>query len=137
MKFLDKIEASFRASLRGEETINNLIYYWGITAYLVSYFIIDRIIKINNILFIDITLSLLTTAYFMWHIYALKKCSPKKPQLTKEEKEAIRAERRRDFSKRFFRKLFLQESITKWDPVFITIVVDLFSIAVFLGYALN
>lgn len=137
MKLLDKIENSFRASLKGEESINNLIYYWGITAYLFSYFVTDRIVKINSIRFIDITISLLMVAYFIWHIYALKKCSPKKPKLTKEEKAAIRAEKRKEFGKRFLRKLFLQESVGKWDPVLVTIVVDLFSIAVFLGYVLN
>jgi hypothetical protein len=135
MKLLDKIETSFKASLKGEEKVENLIYYWGITAYLISYFIIDRIIQINNIRFIDITISLLTIAFFIWHIYAIKKCSPKKPKLTKEEKQAIREQARRELGKKLLRKLFLQESITKWDPAFITIIVDVFSISVFLSYA--
>jgi hypothetical protein len=137
MTLLEKIETSFKASLRGEETIDNLIYYWGITAYLFSYFVTDSIIKFNNIRFIDVTLSALTVSYFVWHIYAMKKCAPKKPQLTKEEKQAIRAEKRRELGKKILRKLLLQEPISKTNPAFITIVVDLFSIAVFLSYIIN
>ncbi len=130
-----KIDASFRASLKGEETTHNLIWWWGAIAYFVAYFIIDKFIKINNFQTLDIIISLVTTTYFAWHIYALKKCSPKKPKLTKEEKRKIRAEARRNFAKSFMRKLFLQEPISdNWDPVFITIVIDFFCIANFLGY---
>ena len=132
---LNKIDSSFRASLRGEESVHNLIWWWGVGGYLAAYFLIDKLIEINNNRAIDTIISTLAAIYFAWHIYALKKCSPKKPKLSKEEKKKIRAEARRNFAKSFMRKLFLQEPISdNWDPVFITMVIDLFCIASFLGY---
>ena len=61
------------------------------------------------------------------------KCKPKKPKLTKEERVALKKERRKNLSKSFARKLLLQESISKWDPVTITIVLDLYFVLLFLG----
>lgn len=134
---LNKIETSFKAAMRGEELIHKLVWWWGFIGYLVAYFIVDRIIKINNIAFIDILLSLLTVAYFSWHVYVLKKCSPKKPVLSKEEKKRLREESRKGLGKRVMRKLFLQEPISKWDPAFVSTIVDLFCIASFLTYLLR
>ena len=99
-EILNRIETSFKAAMRGEELIRRLVWWWGLIGYLVAYFVVDRIIKINNIVFIDVVLSLLTVAYFSWHVYVLKKCSPKKPILSKEEKKRAREESRKDFGKR-------------------------------------
>lgn len=134
---LNKIETSFKAATKGQESLHNMIWWWGVMGYLIAYFIIDKIIKVNNFIAIDVIISLLATVYFIWHIYALKKCSPKKPKLSKEEKRKMREEARKNFGKSLARKLFLQESITKWDPVFITMVLDLFCIANFLGYVVR
>lgn len=134
---LNRIETSFKAAMRGEELIHRLVWWWGLMGYLVAYFVIDRIIKINNIVFIDIILSLLAVAYFSWHVYVLKKCSPKKPALSKEEKKKVREDARKDFGKRMMRKLFLQEPISKWDPAFVSTIIDLFCIASFLTYLLR
>ncbi len=136
-EILNRIETSFKAAMRGEELIRRLVWWWGLIGYLVAYFVVDRIIKINNIVFIDVVLSLLTVAYFSWHVYVLKKCSPKKPILSKEEKKRAREESRKDFGKRMMRKLFLQESISKWDPAFVSTIIDLFCIASFLTYLLR
>jgi hypothetical protein len=136
-QIFNKIESSFRVAMKGQENVQTIIWWWGATAYVVSYFIIDRIVKINDLKFFDITLSLLMVIYFGWHIYVLRKCAPKKPQLSKEEKERIRQEEKGNRSRKFFRKLLLQEPITSWDPVFITIVIDAFCIAHFLGYVLR
>jgi hypothetical protein len=136
-EFFNKIESSFKAAMRGEENLSNLIWKWGLISYLLSYFVIDRIIKINDIRFVDVIISLLMTVYFGWHIYVLRKCSPKKPKLSAEEKKLLRLEARRQFTKKLLRKLFLQEPITKWDPVFVATVIDLFSLAIFLNYAVN
>lgn len=136
-ELLNKIETSFRAAMRGEELIHKLVWWWGLMGYLVAYFIVDRLIRINNLAFIDSVLSLLMVAYFSWHVYVVKKCSPKKPKLSKEEKKKLREESRKDFGKRMMRKLFLQESITKWDPAFVSIIVDLFCIASFLTYLIR
>lgn len=134
---LNKIDASYKAAMKGQESVHNIIWWWGIVGYLVSYFIIDRIIKINDFRALDIIISLMMVVYFSWHIYVLRKCSPKKPKLTKEEKKKMRIEARKNFGKSFMRKLLLQESITEWDPVFITMVMDVFCIANFLGYVLR
>ncbi len=133
-QIFSKIEASFRAAMKGEETINRLIWRWGVIAYFIAYFVANKIVRISNLKSVDVAVSILMMIYFAWHIYVLKKCSPKKPKLTKEEEKVMRAERRRNFGKSLMRKLFLKESVTEWDPVFITIIIDLFCIANFLSY---
>ncbi|MBU6339644.1 MAG: hypothetical protein KGQ36_06735 [Rickettsiales bacterium] len=133
-EILDKIEASFKAALRGEETVNIMIYRWGLFAWIVAYFVINKLIMLVNIRFFDILVSIIAAAYFAVHIYALRKCTPKKPRLSDEEKKKMKEEARKDFGKKVARKLLLQESITKWNPVTVTTVVDLLCITHFLGY---
>ena len=133
-EILSKIETSFKAANKGTESLSCLIYWWGIIGYLVAYFIADRIIKINEVRFVDVAVSSLMIVYFAWHFYALKKCSPKKIKLSKEEKKLQKAQARAELGKKFMRKLLLQEPITKWDPVFIEMVIDVFSIANFASY---
>ncbi|MES2961863.1 MAG: hypothetical protein V4694_05710 [Pseudomonadota bacterium] len=135
--FFDKIETSFTAATKGEESVHNMIWWWGICGYIVAFFIADRIVKVSDSRVIDILVSLLMVVYFCWHFYAMRKCTPKKPKLSKEEKKRLREEKRKDFGKRMARKFFLQESITKWDPVFIVLVIDVFSIATFLQYVIR
>jgi hypothetical protein len=129
-----KIKSSFKASIKGEESITTLIRWWGIPAYLITFFVISRIILAYDQRFVDVTISLLTAVYFIWHIFALKKCSPKKPKLTKEEKALLKREARKNFGKKVLKKLLLQESLTKWDPVIVTMVIDIIFITQFLGY---
>lgn len=133
-EFLNKIEASFKRAMRGEEIINTLFWYWGGIAYLLAYFIANRLILAINFKSIDIIISLLMVIYFSWHIYVVRKCKPKTPKLTKEEKDRLTKEQRQERSRRFIRKLFLQEPLSKWDPFFVAVVIDVFCIAHFLGY---
>ncbi len=135
-EIFNKIEASFKRSLRGEENLDRLIYLWGILSYIAA-FLINKILKNLHIYFLNASISAVLVAYFVWHIYALKKCSPKKPQLTKEEKRQLRAEKRKELPKKIMRKMLLQESFTKWDPIFISMVVDAFCIAQFIGYIIK
>lgn len=137
MEILNKIENSFRASLKGEESTKNLIYWWGFISYLIFYFIIDEIILLVDLRLIDIVLAAIGVIYFTWHIYALKRCSPKKPKLTDEEKKKLQEDRWRKAGRAFMRKLFLQEPITKWNPIIMTMVVDLLFLLKFLGYILK
>lgn len=130
----NKIETSFRAAMKGEETTSNLIRWWGIVAYLLSYFVVDRLILGVNNRSLDVTLSVIGIIYFSWHIYVLRKCSPKKPKLSKEEKEYLKRQARKGLGKKILRKLFLQESVTNWNPVVVTIVIDVLFITHFLGY---
>lgn len=102
--------------------------------YIFSYLVVDRVIRVSNWYFVDFLLSLLAVAYFSWHIYAIIKCSPKKPKLSKEERQKLKLEKRRNFGKSFLRKLLLQESITNFDTPFTVKVIDVFCIANFLGY---
>ena len=131
---LSKVKNSFKDSLKGKETVNNVIYYWGVIGYLVAYFIVNKAILASKLLVVDIILSIIAICYFAWHFYVLRKCSPKKPKISKEEKKRLRAEARKGRSKRFFRKLFLKEPITKWDPVMVSFVADVFCITQFVGY---
>ncbi len=135
--FFNKIETSFKAATKGEESVHNMIWWWGVCGYMVAFFIANRIVKVSDSRAVDIIVSLLMVVYFCWHFYAMRKCAPKKPKLSKEEKKRLREEARKDFDKKLVRKLFLQESITKWDPIFIVLVIDVFSIATFLQYVIR
>ena len=130
-EILNKIEESFKKSMNGEEDLKIVIRYWGIIGYLVAFFIFNKIIKMNKIAAVNSTIAMVAIVYFAWHFYVLIKCSPKKPHLTKEEKQELRAKRRAEFFKSLGRKLLLQEPFTKWNPVLLTQVVDLFCITHF------
>jgi len=131
---LHKIESSFFLSMAGKETVRNLIWRWGLIAYLSAYFVFDNLIQVIDWNPFDVMICLVMIVYFAWHIYVLRKCAPKKPKLSKEEKKRLRLENRRQMGKKIMRKLLLQESITKWDPVVVAIVIDLFCIAHFFIY---
>ena len=131
---LVRIEDSFKKASRGAESLNTVIWWWGAIAYVFAFFISDKLIKLVNLYSFDIILSVLMLAYFIWHIYALKKCEPKKPELTKEEKKRLKEEARRQLGKKLLRKLFLQEPLTETNPVLISIVIDLYFAAHFAGY---
>ncbi len=133
-EFLNKAEASFKAAMRGEEAVQRIIWGWGAVGYLVAYFIADKLIKMVHIRAIDVIISLLMVSYFSWHFYVLKKCAPKKPQLTEKEKKELHEANRKEMGKKIMRKLLLQEPVGNSDPVFVTLVIDVFCIAVFLGY---
>jgi len=134
---IHKVDASFRASLKGQENISVLIRWWGFLGYAFFYFVIDSAILKINIAFIDLVLSWIGVIYFLWHIFVMIKCSPKKPKLTPEEKKKLREEKLRNAPRAFMRKLLLQESITKWNPVAMTIAADILFFANFLGYVLH
>lgn len=133
-ELLNKIEKSFIAIIKGEESLHNVIWWWGVIGYLIAYFIANQIIKISSSTFVDMTVSIVMTMYFIWHIYAVVKCSPKKPQLTKEERKLAKIEARKDFGKKFMRKLLLKEPLTKWNSTSIAIAFDLLCITQFATY---
>ena len=108
-EIFSKIEASFKKANKGEETLSHMIWWWGAIGYVVAFFIADKLIKAIDFRSVDIAISLLMSIYFVWHIYAVKKCAPKKPKLSAEEKAKLHAESRKEIGKKFLRKLFLQE----------------------------
>ena len=133
MKNLFKtIENSFTQATKGTESLNNVIRYWGIIAYLVTYFIVNKAVIAIDIHFIEVSISVLTIVYFSWHIFAIRKCSPKKVKLSKEEKKRKKIENKHNRAKSIMKKLLLQESISKWNSVKMAIVMDLFCIATFM-----
>ena len=130
----NRVEASFRAAMRGEESTTVLIKKWGIPAFLISFFVADQLVMYFDQRVVDVSISALVTLYFVWHIYVLRKCSPKKPKLTKEEKDILKRQARKDLGKKILRKLLLQEPVSEWNPVKVTIILDVLFIAQFLGY---
>lgn len=127
-----KAKNSFHKAWEGKEEIDTVIWIWGGAAYLLS-ILANKIVFWNKISFFDFLISAAVIAYFTTHIIITKRCAPKKTPLTKEEKEALKHDR----AKRFFRKLFLQESVTKWNPVMVAIVIDLYIILSFAEYILK
>ncbi len=133
-EIFSKINLSFKKATKGEETLSHVIWWWGVVGYLVAFVIANKLIRVINFRFIDIFLSLLMTLYFSWHIYAIKKCAPKKPKLSPEEKNKLKEERRAQLGKKALRKLLAQESLTAWDPVFMVMMLDVLCITHFFGY---
>lgn len=129
-----KVSSSFTKANHGEELVSRVIWWWGALAYLIAFFVANKLVREINIRSVDIVISLVMMLYFAWHMYAVKKCAPKKPKLTPEEKKKLQAERRHNLSRSVARKLLLQEPLTKWDPVFITITIDLLCITHFFSY---
>lgn len=136
-ELLHKIDVSFRAATKGQEDIKIVIRWWGILSYVIFFVIVDTLILKVNSRFFDLMLSWIGMIYFVWHIYALIKCKPKQPKLSKEEKQKIRQEKLRNAPRSFMRKLLLQEPVSKWNPVSMAIAADLLLFTNFLGYILN
>lgn len=132
MNLLKVVEKSFTEATKGRENLNIVIWYWGIIAYLVAYFIANNTINAININFVEITISVLMVIYFIWHIYVIKKCSPKKIKLSKEEKKRQKIENRQNRIKSIMKKFLLQEPMTKWNSVKVAIVMDVLCIASFM-----
>lgn len=124
---LNKIRASFIKSTKGLESFMVITWYWGAIAFFLAYFIIDTLLRKFNHSFLLYPISFFFIIYFVWHIYATIKCAPKRPKLTKEEKEKLKIQNG-GATKVFFRKLFLQESITELNSRNVLIAIDIFLI---------
>lgn len=133
-KILDKIKASFKRSTKGEETFSHVVWWWGVIGYLITVFIAKKLILAIDVRFIDVFISLIVVIYFSWHIYAVKKCAPKKEKLTDEEKKKLKEDRGSRIGKKVVRKLLAQEAMTKWNPVLMVIAIDVLCITHFARY---
>lgn len=133
-EIFDKFLIVFKRATSGQETVAHMIWWWGVVGYLLAYFLFNKLIQLIDLRLIDVLISVLMVLYFSWHFYALRKCAPKKPKLTDEEKKRLKEERKINIGKSAARKLFLQEPITKWDPVFMAITLDVLCITHFVGY---
>lgn len=110
------------------KTINSLAFIWGVPAYLLA-MISAKILRFTPSFF-DITISFVLLFYFIWHIIEVKKIKPKKSKLNKEENLKILAKEQQKGSP-FLRKLLLKESIFKFNPYVVLIVIDIIFIAHF------
>lgn len=124
------IKSSFLQATKGEESIKNLIW-WGITSYLLAIFFEDVMVYKISFAAIESIIEVVFCLYFSWHIYAVRKCTPKKPVLTKEEEKIIKLQKQRDRYKKIARKFFLQESIFNIENSTILIVIDLYFLVSF------
>ena len=79
----------------------------------------------------------MVVAYYIWHIIVLKKCSPKKPKLSKEEEKALKEEKRKNRLKNILRKITLKEPMIEWNPVLVMMAADLFALVTFADYLFN
>ena len=129
IKLLTAIKEHFKLASNGKEDITIVLWVWGGLAYLTSFALNKLAIAIGFKIIIWL-LAILMIAYFSWHIYIIRKCTPKKPPLTNEEKEQIKKDR----VNRFFRKLLLKESLTNASPSTVGIVIDLYVIIYFFEY---
>lgn len=136
--FLNKTKDSFiklfKKAWKGEEKINNIFLWWGGIAYVVTYFLLRPIIKLNDFIIIDSIISTIIVFYFTLHIILIKKNSPKKPKLTAAQKKKEKEERKKDRGKRIMRKLLLKEPLTKWRPSLVLGAVDILIITTYIGY---
>ncbi len=132
--YLKRIDFSFKQIMKGEEDLKIVMWWWGGIAYVFTYFILRKVLKISENEILDLAISSFVIAYFIWHIYALKKCSPQKPKLTKEQKEILKKERMKRISKSFLKKIMLQEPISKWNSANVLIALNLLYIIIFFEY---
>jgi len=131
-KYLSIVKNHFNLAHNGKEELAIVLWVWGGGAYLISFFI-DKLVLFISLLFVKWIISMLVIAYFVWHIIVIRRCSPKKPPLSLEEKERLKKDR----FKRFLRKLFLKEPFTKWNPAVVATVIDLYIVVHFLEYLLR
>jgi len=131
-KYYFNIKHHFDLVHKGKEDLAIVLWVWGGGAYLLSFFI-NKLLLFISLLFMKWVISMFVIAYFVWHIIIIRRCSPKKPPLSNEEKGKLKKDR----VKRFMKKLFLKEPFTKWDPAIVGIAINLYIIVHFLDYLLR
>ena len=122
---LNKIKKSFILSYQGQEKLSVVIYFWGMLLLILFIFIINPILsKIDNI-FIRIIIIIFAILCCIWHIFVIKRCTPK---LTKIDKQKINPNQKSKFMSQFGKKIFLKEPITKPRPSITTAAIDIYFI---------
>lgn len=135
-KYFSKIEESFLKSCKGQEDFNIVIWYWGIAAYVVALFLVDWLVIYSKFAILDVIISLSVCVYFVWHLFIIHKCKPKKTKLSKVEKKIAKQKARHQSAKVLLQKLFLQRPIGQWNSVVFLTVCDLYMVSHFLSYVL-
>ena len=115
----------FLVDVSRENSVNILIWIYGPVGYFISYFVINNLIMISKITVVNCVLLAIMIAYFSWHIYQLRKCSVIKKRESKNSQKTVNISHY-GLARSFFRKFFLQESITKSNPILVAILIDLY-----------
>ena len=134
-QYLKKIKESFFKASKGEEVFFRVIWFWGVLFYIVSFFL-EKAIQAIFWKFFSFMISLITISYFVWHIYAIHKCKPKRKKLTKIEKKIIKQKAKQQFLKTFMKKLLLQQSWSKWKSETVITAIDIYIILHFATYVI-
>jgi len=77
IQFWQKIKISFQKANKKQETLKILVVYWLLLSLPFFYLIISILAK-SNIKLISLTLGILIMIYYLWHIIAIFRCTPKK-----------------------------------------------------------
>ena len=110
-----------------EKSATILIWIYGPIGYLISYFIINNLMMMFKAIAPGAVLLVIIVTYFAWHIYQLRKCAIIKRALLEKTQKTINTPPH-SLTRSFVRKLLLQESITKSDPILVAVLIDLYFI---------
>ncbi len=124
---IKRFKKIFSIDISQEKAVNILIWIYGPAGYLSSYFIINNLMLAFKNMAPNIALLTIIIAYFSWHIYQLRKCSLIKQEILKKSQTTINTAPH-SLARSFLRKLFLQESLTKSNPILVAILIDLYFI---------
>jgi len=131
-KYTPQIKQHFDLVRDGKEDLVIVLWVWGGFAYFLS-FLISGLVSFIHLIFVKWILCAMVIAYFVWHIIIIRRCSPKKIPLSKEEKKKLKQHR----FKKFLQKLFLKEPLTKWNPSIVATVIDIYVIVCFVGFLIK
>ena len=133
-QILTAIEESFHKALSGQEKVRVVVFWWGIPVYLFCYLVLNNLIRWIDFRVFDIFIAFIVSIYFVWHIYVLHRCKPKKPQLTADEKKQLELAQKKDRAKKIMRKFLLREPVFKWNQIAVVTALDLLFIAHFSSF---
>jgi hypothetical protein len=110
-----------------EKSAKILVWIYGPIGYLISYFIINNLMMMFKAIAPDAVLLAIIVIYFSWHIYQLRQCAIVKRALLAKSQETTNT-LPGSLTRSFLRKLLLQESLTKSDPMLVAVLIDLYFI---------
>lgn len=128
------IKESFILASKGKEEVGVLVWRWSIMSYLVTYFAFYKLVQLFGPGFFAGVISLLVISFYIWHMVAIFRCSPKRKKLTKAEKKQKKLVKSGSVAKSFSRKLLLQEPWLKTKNSSVVMVIDLLVITIFAEY---
>lgn len=129
------VKESFILASKGKEEISTLIWRWSVMSYLLTYFIFYKLVNVFGPGFVAGFISLLVILFYIWHIVAIVRCSPKKKKLTKAEKKQKKLTQSGGvIAKSFAKKFLLQEPWFRTKNSSFVIVIDLLIITFFVEY---